>query len=93
MHDIARFVGIDRSCLCRIFKAGLGVSPARYLHAYRLKKVAEMMERESLSIHEIALSTGFYDVSHFSRVFAPRYGMQPGAYRKMCLKKADKGEE
>lgn len=65
MHDIARFVGIDRSCLCRIFKAGLGVSPARYLHAYRLKKVAEMMERESLSIHEIALSTGFYDVSHF----------------------------
>lgn len=93
INDIARFIGIDRSYLYRIFKSSLNISPTRYLNDYRLKKAVEMMEKESLSLHEIALSVGFYDVSHFSRAFTPRYGMQPGAYRKMLLKSTDEGEK
>ena len=91
--DIARFIGIDRSYLYRIFKSHLHISPTQYLNDYRLKKAVELMQKESISLHEIALSVGFYDVSHFSRSFTPRYGMQPGAYRKKLLEETQKGEK
>ena len=40
-----------------------------------------MMENDALTIGEIAISTGFYDVSHFYRCFTAQYGASPQAYR------------
>ena len=92
IHDIARFVGLDRSYLYRLFKTSFGVSPSQYLNDYRLKKALELMKQPSLSLHEIALSLGYYDISHFFRSFISYYGMQPGAYRKKMLETTNEGE-
>ena len=48
----------------------------------RLKRAAEMLENLEISISEIAFFVGFYDVSHFYRVFLSKYGMTPQKYRK-----------
>lgn len=79
--QIADYVGIDRTYLYRIFTTHLRQSPTRYLKRYRLEKAVEMMENQQLSISEIALSTGFYDVSHFYRAFTEQYGIPPKEYR------------
>lgn len=92
VRDMAAYVGIDRTHLYRLFKANVGISPQRYLNEYRLKKAVEMMERQQYSLGAIALSVGFYDISHFSKAFAACYGIQPGAYREQLLKNMEESE-
>ena len=92
VRDMAAYVGIDRTHLYRLFKANVGTSPQQYLNEYRLKKAAEMMARQQYSLGAIALSVGFYDLSHFSKAFAACYGIQPGAYREQLLKNMEESE-
>ncbi len=82
VSDIAAYIGIDRTHLYRLFTEQIGVSPSKYLTEERLKRAVSLMKHEQLSINEIAISAGFYDLSHFSKVFAEKYGTTPGRYRK-----------
>ena len=92
VRDMAAYVGIDRTHLYRLFKVNVGISPQQYLNEYRLKKAVEMMEWQQYSLGAIALSVGFYDISHFSKAFAACYGIQPGAYREQLLKNMEESE-
>ncbi|MBQ8525366.1 MAG: AraC family transcriptional regulator [Clostridia bacterium] len=80
--DVADFVGIDRTYLYRIFIEHLGISPSEHISNIRLARAVALMEYAHLTVNEIALSSGFYDLSHFTRVFHRRYGMAPGRYRQ-----------
>lgn len=81
LDDIAGYVNISRAYLHRLFIRRFGVSPMRWLTAYRLKKAVALMERSDLTLSEIALSSGFYDLSHFSRIYSNEFGRSPGESR------------
>ena len=83
VKDIADFVGIDRTYLYRLFKKHLGMSPSKLLTDVRLKRAISLMEYNQLSVNEIAVSAGFYDLSHFSKAFIAEFGMSPGKYRSI----------
>ena len=83
VNDIAAYVKIDRTYLYSLFKKYFGVSPSKYLTEVRLKRAVSLMEYKRLSLNEIAISSGFYDLSHFSRFFINTYGMTPGKYREI----------
>lgn len=83
VKDIAAFLGLDRTHLYRLFVRETGMSPSKYLTETRLKRAVSLMENPQLSIDEIANSSGFYDLSHFTKVFSAKYGMSPGKYRKL----------
>lgn len=93
VQDAADYVRIDRSHLYRLFKKHLGTSPSEYLMTIRLECAVKLMEYEGLSINEIALSSGFYDLSHFSRMFTSKYGVSPGKYQKMLTAKNSEAAE
>lgn len=80
VEDIARFVGVDRSQLFRIFKRVLGMSPQQYLQDFRFRHATELMSTTTLNVTEILYSCGFNDSCHFSRQFRKLYGMSPSAY-------------
>lgn len=80
VESIAAYVGIDRTCLYRIFKKNLNISPAQFLISYRLERAKAMMEHDNLTISEIAVSTGFFDAAHFTGAFSKKYGISPGRY-------------
>ena len=88
LENIAGFVNIDRTYLHRLFVKHFGASPMRYLTSFRLKKAVELMERPNVTLSEAAMLSGFYDFSHFSRVFCAEYGMPPGKYRADKYKKS-----
>ncbi len=67
--DVARFIGIDRTYLYRIFVKHKGVSPKRYLTQYRVFEAKRLLEDTSLSITETALSCGFHDARFSADVF------------------------
>lgn len=66
ISDAARYTGIDRTYLYRIFMEKEKLSPKQYLLNHRLRMAVEMLCTTSYSITEIALSCGFHDASSFS---------------------------
>ncbi|NLR93442.1 hybrid sensor histidine kinase/response regulator transcription factor [Flammeovirga agarivorans] len=57
-------------------------TPYELLKLYRLKKAAEMLVNEKLTVSEVYLRTGFKSRTHFSRMFKEHYGITPGKYGK-----------
>lgn len=82
VEEISGYVGIDRSYLYRLFKEKMGVSPKKYIMEYKLKTAAKLLRETSLSVGQVALSTGFDDQLYFSTAFKSHYGVSPTKYRK-----------
>lgn len=82
VSDIAKYIGVDRTCLYRTFKKDTGVSPVEFLINYRLERAVILMERCSLTAASAASAVGFCDASHFCRAFKKKFGAAPGRYIK-----------
>ena len=82
ISDAARYTGIDRTYLYRIFMEKEKLSPKQYLLNHRLRMAVEMLCTTSYSITEIALSCGFHDASSFSSCFRQQFHMSPRDFRK-----------
>jgi AraC family transcriptional regulator len=80
--ELADACGLSAGALVRGFKKSTGVSPHQWLLYRRIDLAIELMSDPDSSLAEIAFSTGFSDQSHFSRVFAQKMGLAPGAWRK-----------
>lgn len=87
VKDITRFVNIDRTYLYKLFKKHFNQSPTAWLIDYRLKKSIEMMENDELLISEIAHLAGFYDVSHYYRIFDEKYNLSPKKFREQIYRR------
>ena len=72
----------------RVFKKEMGVSPQQYLQMRRIEWSRNLLINSSLSIAEIADSTGFADRYHFSKAFKQITRFSPAAYRKQILRPA-----
>ena len=66
----------------REFKKGVGITPHEYLSDFRISKAKNMLLK-SEDIADIAIQLGFYDQSHFSRIFRNTVGVPPGKYAKI----------
>lgn len=82
IRDIARFVGIERTYLYKIFMKYQNCSPKHYLTEYRLMVAKDMLVNTRLSITEIAYSSGFHDSSVFCKKFQKKEKISPLQYRK-----------
>ncbi len=82
IEDIARFVGLDRTYLFKLFVKNVGYAPQEYLIRYRLEHAADMLTNTKLSTTQIAYSCGFRDSPSFCKHFKARYEISPLAYRK-----------
>jgi AraC family transcriptional regulator len=80
--DLASRCGLSRSYFVRAFKLSMGMPPHRWLVRERVHRAAEMLERTNKSISTIAVSCGFSDQSHLTRVFCATIGSSPAAWRR-----------
>ncbi len=82
LEDMAGFINISKSYLCREFKRVLHMSPFDYLTQIRIDAACEMLKNTQSSIGEIATMCGFNSFSYFSKIFSERVGVSPREYRK-----------
>jgi AraC-like DNA-binding protein len=80
--ELASRCGLSRSYFTRAFRISTGLPPHRWLMRFRIERAQEKLERTSESIAEIALSCGFADQSHLTRVFHAIIGSSPAAWRR-----------
>lgn len=80
--DLANRCGLSRSYFVRAFKVSVGTPPHRWLVRQRVHLAGEMLERTTDSISVIAVSCGFSDQSHLTRVFHASVGSSPAAWRR-----------
>jgi len=79
--ELAEAAFMSESSLYRRFTLLLGKSPMQYLIALRLGAAAEMLQRGTESVSEIALRCGFTDGNYFGLLFRRHYGITPHQYR------------
>jgi AraC family transcriptional regulator len=79
---VARAVGVHPSRLAHEFRTRLRASPGEYLRALRLAWAAEQLRDAGVTIAEVAARAGFYDQSHFSRLFRRQFGVAPATWRR-----------
>lgn len=80
LESLADGFAMSVSTFQRFFRENLGQPPMGYLRDLRLRKAALRLERGDDSLAEIAQECGFYDASHFGRLFKKYWGMTPGDY-------------
>ncbi|HMB00792.1 MAG TPA: helix-turn-helix domain-containing protein [Spirochaetota bacterium] len=82
LADLAGMCGMEASYFSFFFKKYTGDSPFEFINIQRITKAAALLRNTSKKIIEIALETGFNNLSLFNRSFKKIQGMTPGQYRK-----------
>lgn len=82
LQQIAAEVDLSVSHFSRAFRISTGLPPHRWLMHQRVKAAKQLLTVRDLPLSEIAISAGFANQSHFTRVFSSVVGVSPGAWRR-----------
>lgn len=81
LAQVARAAGVHPVYLGQIFRQEFGETLGEYLNRIRVRAAAERLANSDLPLSAIALDFGFYDQSHFTRIFRQVTGATPGVFR------------
>ncbi|WP_409347028.1 helix-turn-helix domain-containing protein [Paenibacillus sp. MBLB4367] len=79
-EELASITNRSPNYTISIFKEVTGVSPTDYLHGLRIKEACRLLTESMISISEVSEYLGFYDTSHFYRIFKKQTGISPTAF-------------
>lgn len=79
--DIAKAVNISEGYAFTLFKKHIGVSLMDYVKSLKVERAKILLLKTNKSILDISITLGFYDQSHFTKVFKKKVGMSPSNYR------------
>jgi AraC family transcriptional activator of pobA len=79
----AEELNITPNHLNKAVKATLDRSASSLINEALILEAKVLMQKNNLSVSEIAFETGFEDVSYFGRFFKKHTGLTPKEYRKM----------
>ncbi|MAY43837.1 MAG: AraC family transcriptional regulator [Rhodobacteraceae bacterium] len=82
LDDVARTLDMSRNSFFRAFRETTGTSPYQWLLSERLEQTRLLLRLTDLPLVDIALSCGFSDQSHFTRMFKRAQRISPGRWRK-----------
>lgn len=80
--DLARQVDIHPVHLAREFRRRFGETLGEYVNRIRIKAACRQLLGEKDTIVDAAMACGFYDHSHFLRVFKATVGCTPSSFQR-----------
>jgi signal transduction histidine kinase/ligand-binding sensor domain-containing protein/DNA-binding response OmpR family regulator len=83
VETLAASIGLSRVHTHRKLKELTNQSTKNFIRNVRLKQAAILLIENDLSVSEVAYSTGFTSISHFSSSFKEFYGVSPTEYKGM----------
>jgi signal transduction histidine kinase/ligand-binding sensor domain-containing protein/DNA-binding response OmpR family regulator len=79
-EELAQKVFVSRSQLHRKLQALTGQAPGEFIRMYKLKRAAQMIVENNLSITQIAYEVGFGSPAQFTRAFKKYFSCLPSKY-------------
>lgn len=73
----------SRSHISHLFKKSCGYSFKEYCNNLKLDIAADMLKTTDLPVTQVALESGFNDVSYFIKMFKTKFGLSPMKYKKL----------
>jgi AraC family transcriptional regulator len=89
LTSLARRLGVSPRRLSHGFRTRFGCSLDGYIRALRVRSATEQLTSSDRPLVEIAVSCGFYDQSHFTRIYKEHTGFTPAAHRRSLHAGAD----
>lgn len=90
LADIASAAGLSSSRLSHLFKEETGETPLRHLETLRMQRAAELLQRTSFSVKQIASAVGFESAFYFSLRFKAWTLLSPTDFRADHLAEASR---
>lgn len=85
LEDIANFVGMNPSALCRYYKRHTGKKMFEYLSGLRISYAMKLLMNRNINISQVAYDCGYNSLSHFNRQFKEITGYTSTEYIKHIL--------
>lgn len=82
LESLSRIAGMNPKYFCRYFSAITGQTPMNYVNSYRIEQASLLLDSDSITVTEAALSCGFHDTSYFIKTFKKYRGITPKQYQK-----------
>ncbi len=79
---LGREAGLSPYHFLRTFERLTGLTPHQYVRRARLRQAAMRLAADPGRVLDIALDSGFGDVSNFNRAFRAEFGVSPRGYRR-----------
>lgn len=80
LEELTRLIGMNKTALCRYFKAGTGKTIVEYIHEMRIGFACKLLMEQNKTILEIAYECGFNNISNFHRIFKRITNYTPAGY-------------
>lgn len=82
LGQLANYINVSESYLCRAFRATYGESPLAYVIRYKINEAKkQLLEYPQKKIKDIANELGFHDPSYFGATFKSYEGCTPKQFR------------
>jgi AraC-like DNA-binding protein len=83
LSEIADSCNVSPFHFSRIFKTFTSISPHQFLLSVRLKNSELLLKETVLPIADVAFSSGFNSIEHFTSAFRQKYKAPPARFRVM----------
>jgi AraC family transcriptional regulator len=82
LDDVAAAAGVHPVHLAHTFRRVFGQTVGGYMRQLRIEHACDHLATSCASMADVALGAGFFDQSHFCRVFKREMRMTPSEYRR-----------
>ncbi len=79
--DLCKEVGLSQTSLYRKIKTLTGDSIQMFIRKVKIKRAAELLVNDDLSVSEVAFGLDFSDLKYFRKCFKEQWGMTPSSYK------------
>ncbi|TKT92488.1 two-component regulator propeller domain-containing protein [Dyadobacter frigoris] len=83
VEDLGKDVGMSRMPLYKKIKALTGQTAVEFVRTIRLKRAAQLLKQNQLTVSEITYDVGFNDLQYFRTCFKKQFGVSPSEYARM----------
>jgi signal transduction histidine kinase/DNA-binding response OmpR family regulator/ligand-binding sensor domain-containing protein len=77
VEDLCRMIAMSQPQLHRKLTALTGKNATLFVRSIRLARGKELLQKENMTVSEVAYAVGFTDPKYFSRVFSNEFGLPP----------------
>lgn len=82
LENVADVAGFSKFHFSRLFKQFTNMTFNEYLNQHRLKKAEALLMDDSLTVMDVAMSSGFSSLSNFNRAFRIYNNCSPSEFRR-----------